>query len=102
MSAAQPLVSDEIHIVSMVVHVSPARSADILKRLQAIGGLEIQVTDSRGKAVVTLEADDEARLFASIEEIHAVDGVLAANLVYHQSESAALLAEEIDDENHAP
>jgi nitrate reductase NapD len=92
-------MSAEIHICSLVVY---ARHADtVADRLRPLPGLEIHAVAPGGKLVVVLEADSEAEILDRIREIQGIDQVLAANLVYHQSERVDALEEEID-EDHAP
>jgi nitrate reductase NapD len=70
--------------------------------LAQLADLELHAADESGKMVITLESDTEAVILERLEQISSLEGVLAANLVYHHSEDAASLEEEIPHENHSP
>ena len=71
---------DEIHIATLVVHSRPERARAVADRLH--GGVEA------GKLVVTLETASEGETMERLSGIQALDGVLAAALVFHHSEPA--------------
>lgn len=95
-------MNKEIHISSLIVHAHPARQSAIAAHMTRFPDLELHVADASGKMVVTLESDSEAAILDCLAQISRLDGVLAANLVYHHSEDAASLEEEIPHENHTP
>ena len=92
----------EIHISSLVVHAHPTRQSAVMTALAQFPDLELHASDDRGKMVITLESDTEAIILERLEQITRLEGVLAANLVYHHSEDTASLEEEISHENHSP
>jgi nitrate reductase NapD len=76
------------HIASMVVQCLPEKLAATAAMLEAIANIEVPERDERGKLVVLIEAEGEARLMECVSKIESTPGVISANLVYH----------EIDDE----
>ena len=95
-------MNNEVHISSLVVHAHPARIAAVVEALARFADLELHAVDPGGKMVITLETNTQATILERLEQITRLPGVLAANLVYHHSEDAASLAEEIPHENHSP
>lgn len=91
-------MSNEWHISSLVVHGRPDWLKGITAAVEALEGVEIHGTDDKGKIVVTVEAPDEAGIVDRIDRINRIDGILSTVLVYHHSEDADALEEQIDDE----
>ncbi len=95
-------MSKEVHISSLIVHAHPTQRSAVAEALTQFNDLELHVVDPSGKMVITLESDSEAIILERLQQITRLEGVLAANLVYHHSEDAASLEEEIPHENHTP
>jgi periplasmic nitrate reductase NapD len=79
-------MSCPIHIAGLVVHIQPARMAEVHAAIRALPGAEVHSHTETGKTVVTLEADDAALIGDQLNAIHAIEGVLAAALVYEAHE----------------
>ncbi len=90
-------MNTEIQIASLVVHVHPENLNVVQQMLFKLHGVELAATDDCGKLVVVVEADGLSELLVIFEKIQKITGVLGAYMVYHQSENAAVLAEEIKD-----
>ena len=88
-----------VHIAGLAVLTRSERFAEVRAELAALPGAEVPAADPGGKLVVVLETADEAAILSAIQQIQAISGVLAVNLVYHHCEDAAALAQEVD---HAP
>ena len=74
----------EVHISSILVHCADRRLAAITSAIGRLGGAEVHASNPNGKLIVTLETRSEAETLDRIGAIGALDGVLAASLVYHQ------------------
>lgn len=73
-----------LYVSSMVVSVFPDRRSEVLRRLQAVAGIEVHHVESH-KIVVVMEADDAGVIGSLIAAIGAWEGVLSANMVFEQS-----------------
>ncbi|MEE8513341.1 MAG: chaperone NapD [Gammaproteobacteria bacterium] len=91
-------MSDECHISSLIVHCDPASKEAAKAVIEALSGAEVHAIDERGKLIVVIEANSEAETLAHIDRINEIEGVYSTALVYHHSESAQSLEEEM---NHA-
>ncbi|MBP7065040.1 chaperone NapD [Ferrovibrio sp.] len=78
----------ESHISSLVVHVRPEHEAVLRHRIAQIPEAEIHSPAGAAKLVVVLETADQHGITQHLETIQAMQGVLAATLVYHQIEPA--------------
>ena len=77
---------DEIHISSLVVHSRPGRARAVADRLGRMAGVGVHGGVEAGKLVVTLETASEGETVERLADIQALEGVLAAALVFHHSE----------------
>jgi nitrate reductase NapAB chaperone NapD len=68
----------------MVVQCLPEKLAATAAALESIPNLDVPERDERGKMVVVIEAQGEAKLMECITQIETTPGVISANLVYHQ------------------
>ena len=91
----------ERHISSLITLARVERLDAVVAAINEVPGAEIFADDGAGKIVVVIETGDAAGLLAGIEQISRIDGVLTTNLVYHQTEDAELLQEEVNYENYA-
>ena len=88
--------TDQVHIASLVVRTHPQALEAVAEAIAGWAEAEIAAQDPQGKLVVVLETSSEAQILDRIDAISPMPGVLSANLVYHQSESAKTLDEEIE------
>ena len=79
-------MASELHVSSLLVHGLAPRLAAISDAIATLPGAEVHASDPDGKLIVTLEAGSTADLQDRIADINALEGVLAATLVYHQVE----------------
>lgn len=73
------------HVSSAVVSVLPGRALDIVAAIEAMEGAEVPVHQG-GRIVVVLEGGSTGELGARLTAIGALDGVIAANMVFEQIE----------------
>jgi nitrate reductase NapD len=76
---------EDVHICSAVVSVLPARREALLHQLSGMRGVEVH-HQAASKIVIVLEASDRGAIGSRLIEIAAMEGVLAANMVFEQSE----------------
>lgn len=91
-------MSDECHISSVIVYCDIASKEAAKAVIETLSGVEVRAIDERGKLIVVIEANSEAETLAHIDRINEIEGVYSTALVYHHSESAQSLEEEM---NHA-
>jgi nitrate reductase NapD len=82
------MVPDEIHISSLVVHSRPECARAVADRLRGMAGVGVHGGVEAGKLVVTLETASEDEIVERLAGIQALEGVLAATLVFHHFEPA--------------
>jgi len=88
-------MSDECHISSVIVYCNIASKEAAKAVIEALSGVEVRATDGQGKLIVVIEANSEAETLAHIDRINEIEGVYSTALVYHHSESAQSLEEEM-------
>ncbi len=76
-----------MNISSALVHAHPANATAVAQRLTALPGVEVHGISPEGKLIVTIESDDDDTTLATYTRIGQVEGVLAAAMIYNQSES---------------
>ena len=76
---------ETVHISSAVVSVLPAHRDAVLGRLALMRGVEVH-HQAESKIVIVLEASDSGAIGSRLIEIAAMEGVLAANMVFEQVE----------------
>lgn len=74
----------ELHISSLAVHALPARLLPVCAAIGGLAGTEVRGHSPAGKIVVVLETAGTASILERIEAIRAIEGVLSAQLVFHQ------------------
>lgn len=87
---------NEVHISSLVVHVSPEHLTEIKSQIEAYDNAEIYGDSPEGKIVVVLETENQGFITDTIEAINNLPNVLSTVLVYHQIETEL---EEDDSKN---
>ncbi|OGT92192.1 MAG: hypothetical protein A2286_00870 [Gammaproteobacteria bacterium RIFOXYA12_FULL_61_12] len=75
-----------MNICGILVHAHPEGFGAVRERLLAISGVEVHGVSEEGRALVTLEEDDEDRMAESMMAIQTLEGVLSASLIYHHRE----------------
>jgi periplasmic nitrate reductase NapD len=78
------------YISSAIVSVVPSRREEISDRLSGLLGVEVHHAEAF-KIVIVLEADDVGAIGSLLAEIANWRGVLSANMVFEQAESAGEL-----------
>jgi periplasmic nitrate reductase NapD len=76
-----------ISICSLAVHVLPSHLASLQDLIGRLRGVEIHAVTADGRVVVTIEAENAAKIPAVIAEIRGAAGVISAALAFHQTES---------------
>jgi nitrate reductase NapD len=75
-----------MNICGILVHAFPDRVADVATALQDIPGSELHGCADDGRLIVTIEDTATSTAVDGLASIHAMPGVVAAALVYHQFE----------------
>ena len=78
---------NEVHISSLVVHVSPEHLNEIKAEIEQFDNAEIYGDSPEGKIIVVLETENQGFVTDTIEEINNITNVLGTALVYHQIET---------------
>lgn len=88
-------MSDELHIISLIVHSMPTSMAEVSATITALPEARIHGSDANGKLVVTLEASTSAEILDQVATIQQSNGVINVAMVYQHVESLESLNEEI-------
>ena len=78
---------NEVHISSLVVHVSPEHLVEIKAEIEKFDNAEIYGGSPEGKIIVVLETENQGFVTDTIEAINNIKNVLGTALVYHQIET---------------
>ncbi|MEZ9189510.1 chaperone NapD [Vibrio sp. 10N.286.52.F8] len=78
---------NEVHISSLVVHVSPEHLNEIKAEIEQFDNAEIYGDSPEGKIIVVLETENQGFVTDTIESINNIKNVLGTALVYHQIET---------------
>ncbi|MCW8334944.1 chaperone NapD [Vibrio sp. SCSIO 43135] len=78
---------NEVHISSLVVHVSPEHLTEIKTQIETFDCTEIYGDSPEGKIVVVLETENQGFVTDTIDAINNLPNVLSTVLVYHQIET---------------
>lgn len=73
------------HISSAVIAVMPGRLAEVADAIVAMGGPEIRAQENN-RIVVVMEGESAGELGAQLTSLGALDGVVAANMVFEHIE----------------
>ena len=79
-----------MNVCGVLVHANPAKTDDVIQAMQTLDGLEVHHTAEAGRIVVTVEDTDSTLALDTLAAIHKLDGIVAASLVYHCFEPAAV------------
>ena len=74
-------------IASAVVHAAPGRRAEVRAQLERLRGLEIHAETPEGRFVVTVEDTAGGNTADTVVQLHRLDGVLSAAIVYQYSDT---------------
>ena len=83
-----------MNICGILVHAHPEGFDAVRARLTSIPGVEVHGVSEEGRAVVTLEEDNEDQMAESMFAIQRLEGVLAASMIYHHREDDIETVEE--------
>jgi periplasmic nitrate reductase NapD len=83
-------------IASAVVHAAPGRRDEVRAGLERLRGVEIHAETPDGRFVVTAEDTPEGSAADAIIQLHRLDGVLTAAMVYQYCDD-----EQRDDQEKA-
>lgn len=87
------LVTDEVHIASLVVHTMPDVLGKAEVALAAMTSVQVHGTHPDGKLVITLEGPSAHFILDQVSEIRLIEGVLNVSLVYQHAEPRQFLNE---------
>ncbi|MFA7095719.1 MAG: chaperone NapD [Gammaproteobacteria bacterium] len=75
-----------MNIVGLIVHSHPHKIAHVKARLEVMRGVEVHAASDCGRLLVSVEEDNDGRMVDTILQMHNVDGVLSAAMIYHHYE----------------
>lgn len=75
-----------MNIAGLIVHSHLRKIVHVKGRLEVMPGVEVHAVTENGRMVVTVEEDDDNRMADTIMQVHSVDGVLSATMIYHHYE----------------
>ncbi|WP_117233905.1 chaperone NapD [Vibrio maerlii] len=84
---------NEVHISSLVVHVTPEHMAEVKAQIETYDNAEIYGDSPEGKIIVVLETENQGFVTDTIDAINNIPNVLNTALVFHQIET------DLDDED---
>lgn len=79
-------MNDELHIASLVVHVTPSALHHVAQSLAQVESGAIHGSHPDGKLVVTLEGGSADFIMDQIAKIREIRGVINVSLVYQHTE----------------
>ena len=87
--------SDAFYVAGVLVLALPHRVRPLATRIAKLAGATVHTTSPDGKLVVTLEAENSARILEHLTDIQRMSGVMSAVLVSEYSEPLSAANEEI-------
>ncbi len=78
-----------MNICGVLVHANPARMSAVLSGLESLDGVEVHDRSGDGRVVVTVEDTERTTALDTLTQIHRLDGIVAAALVYHHFDPGA-------------
>ncbi len=81
------------NICGVLVHARPEHSASVSRALEAYPGVEVHQRTDDGRLVVSIEDTQDRFAGEMLAEVHKIDGVLSASLVYHYMDTETPLEE---------
>lgn len=81
-----------MNVCGVLVHAIPNKASAVATALTALPGVEVHDIADGGRIVTTVEDVDGVLALDTLGQMHRLDGVVAAALVYHQFESEVSIA----------
>ena len=75
-----------MNISSAIVYALPQRSDSVRALLRALPGVEIHHEGDDGRFIVTIEDGHGAAVADTVMQLHRLDGILSAAMVYQYSD----------------
>ncbi len=85
--------AEEFNICGVLVHARRERAADVGEVLAALPGIEVHQRTDDGRLIITIEDTPQRMASETLADIHKIDGVLSASLVYHQTDPDSSMEE---------
>lgn len=85
--------SEELNICGVLVHARPEHVAGVGAALAALPGVEVHRHTGDGRLIITIEDTPRRMASETLADVHKLDGVLSASLVYHQTDPGTPLEE---------
>jgi len=73
-------------ICSLVVQAKPEKISPVTSQLNQLEGVEVHLSDSKGKLVVTIEHQDQEYCSNIMTEMTLINGVMSTALIYENQE----------------
>ena len=73
-------------ICSLVVQTKPEKISPVSSQLNQIDGVEVHLTDSNGKLVVTIEHENQEYCSDIMTKMTDINGVMSTALIYEYQE----------------
>ena len=89
------IMSDELHVAGVLVHVKADALPYVSAVLAAMPGIEVHATSPEGKIVVTVESVDSAVILDRLDAMNRIQDVISAALVYQHNEPLDRIDEEM-------
>lgn len=86
--APAPGTDGDLNMCGVLVHAMPQRFDEVQAALARMAGVVVHRVLPQGRLIVTVEDTEAASAIDTLSAMHAVPGVVAAALVYHQFEAA--------------
>jgi nitrate reductase NapD len=78
-----------MNISGVLVHAKPGTADAVRRSLDATPGVEVHTVTPDSRLVVTVEDEDDRMVADRVLELHRIDGVLSAAMVYQHSEDCS-------------
>ncbi|MBI3772092.1 MAG: chaperone NapD [Gammaproteobacteria bacterium] len=72
-----------MNIAGVLVNALPGKKQEVEIALLDMPGVEVHIVNEQGRMVVTIEGADERMVSDTLSQMHALNGVLSAAMVYH-------------------
>ena len=76
----------EYSICGVLVHARTSLIDKVKSQLETISGVEVHTATDNGRLIVTVESEDRRFVADTISNLHKIDGVLSASMVYQFSD----------------
>jgi len=80
------ITSKNHHIASVLVQGWPDKIQAVEAELTRLAGVESHGSSEAGKLILTLEAETDAALVETMDQMQMAEGVVTVSLVYHHME----------------